>query len=392
MTDTLKKKNEAFTAMEALMNTVASEKRSMTTDEVASYTALETQFNALTAQAEREVRFEAQKNTVEKATEKRVIKTDVSVANVDEEKRAAFAEYVKSGDTTELRSLSTYSTSEGGAVVPTTVYNKIQTTLAGSNVFRKIGVNVISTQNPLSFPIVATSGVATWTAESPSGSGYVASDDAFAAVTLNAYKLTRLLKVSEELLNDSAANLEASMAQQIGVAFGAAEELAFISGSGAGQPTGLLQASTVGGVSVGSATVYASSSSLADNMIDAFYTMPIQHRDAGVWIFGDALAKALHKVKSTTNEYLWQPSLTANAPDMFLGRPVYVSSQAPNKLVGVIALFLDPRYYTIGDRVPYSIKRLNERYAELGQIGFVAAKRVDGVLTDATALVKITGA
>ena len=57
--------------------------------------------------------------------------------------------------------------------------------------------------------------------------------------TIDAYKLTDLIKVSIELLDDSAFPLEPYIAQEFARAFGIAEEEAFCIGDGSGKPTGL---------------------------------------------------------------------------------------------------------------------------------------------------------
>ena len=95
----------------------------------------------------------------------------------------------------------------------------------------------------------------------------------------------------------------------------------------------------------------------------------------------DATVKAIRKLKDSTGQYLWQPSVTAGEPDRILNRPVKTSAYVPTIATGnkVIA-FGDFNYYWIADRQGRSFQRLNELYAATGQVGFKATQRVDGKL------------
>jgi HK97 family phage major capsid protein len=95
----------------------------------------------------------------------------------------------------------------------------------------------------------------------------------------------------------------------------------------------------------------------------------------------DSTVKALRKLKNGNGDYLWQPSVVANAPDTILGRPVYTSAFMPAIAAGnKTILFGDLSYYWVADREGRSFKRLNELYAATGQVGFLASERVDGKL------------
>ena len=92
-------------------------------------------------------------------------------------------------------------------------------------------------------PVVATKGTASWVDEEDP---IPDTDDAFAQVSIGAYKLGTMIKVSEELLNDSAFNLQTYIAKEFARRIGAKEEEAFFVGDGEGKPTGIFHA-TAGG-------------------------------------------------------------------------------------------------------------------------------------------------
>jgi HK97 family phage major capsid protein len=91
--------------------------------------------------------------------------------------------------------------------------------------------------------------------------------------------------------------------------------------------------------------------------------------------------KVLRKLKDSTGNYVWQPSVTVGQPDTILNRPYVTSVYAPSLAANQKPIaFGDMAYYWIADRQGRSMKRLNELFAMNGQIGFLASQRVDGKL------------
>ena len=223
--------------------------------------------------------------------------------------------------------------------------------------------------------MVSSKGSAAWVDEEgaiPEG------DDAFAQVSIGAYKLGTMIKVSDELLNDSVFNLEAYISKEFARRIGAKEEEAFFVGDGVGKPTGVLSAT--GGAEIG-VTTAAAAAFTADEIFDLFYSLKAPYRRKAVFIMNDASVKALRKLKDTNGQYLWQPSLTAGTPDTLLNRPVYTSAYMPAiEAQAKSVLFGDLSYYWVADRQGRSFKRLGELYAPTGQVGFLGTQRVDGKL------------
>ena len=138
--------------------------------------------------------------------------------------------------------------------------------------------------------------------------------------------MTDLVKVSIELLDDSAFDLEEYIAREFAYAFGAAEEQAFCVGTGTGQPTGLFTANggTVG-VTAASATAIT-----ADEIISLIYSLKAPYRKNAKFLMNDATVSALRKLKDSNGQYLWQPCFARRAsPDRLLGYEIYTSPYAP---------------------------------------------------------------
>lgn len=265
--------------------------------------------------------------------------------------------------------------SEGGYLVPDEFEATLVEKLEEENIFRTLA-NVIQTSSgDRKIPVASTKGTASWIDEE---GAFTESDDAFSQVTIGAYKLGTMIKVSEELLNDSAFDLEAYIAKEFARRIGAKEEEAFFTGDGSGKPLGVLAAS--GGAETG-ITAASATAVTADELMDLFYSLRAPYRRNAVWIVNDSTIKAIRKLKDGNGQYLWQPALTAGAPDMLLGRPVKTSAFMPSIEAGARSvLFGDLSYYWIADRQSRTFKRLGEIYAPNGQVGFLGSQRVDGRL------------
>lgn len=265
--------------------------------------------------------------------------------------------------------------SEGGFLVPDEFERTLVQALEEENIFRTLAKIIQTSSGDRKIPVVATKGSASWIDEE---GAFPESDDAFSQVSIGAYKLGTMIKVSDELLNDSVFDLESYIATEFARGIGAKEEEAFFTGDGKGKPTGILAAA--GGAELGITTAGATAIT-ADEVIDLFYSLKSPYRKNAVWVLNDATVKAIRKLKDNQGQYLWQPSLVAGTPDMILGRPVKTSAYMPVAAAGAKTIaFGDFGYYWIADRQGRSFKKLSELYAATGQVGFLGSQRVDGKL------------
>jgi len=296
--------------------------------------------------------------------------------------RAAFWAAMRSGlVNAEVRDHGTSPDASGGYLVPNEFKRELIQALNEQNVMRALGTSFATASGIMSIPVNSAHGAASWKAEA---AAYATSDETFSEVTLSAYKATALIKVSEELLNDSVFPIESFLATEFGRRLGKLEEEAFVNGSGSGQPTGVVGGSTLG------TTANATNAITSDELTDLHYSLGRAYRSRASWLMADSTVKMIRKLKtgvSSDNTYLWQAGLQAGEPDQIFGRPVYVSEYMPAATTGLKAiLFGDFSYYYIGDRDAMSMQRLVELYAANGQIGFRQFKRTDGKLALATAV------
>ena len=276
---------------------------------------------------------------------------------------------------TVMNALQIGTDSEGGYLVPDEYERTLVEALEEENIFRQLAKVIKTSSGDRKIPVVASKGTASWIDEE---GAFTESDDTFGQVSIGAYKLGTMIKVSEELLNDSVFELESYISREFARRIGAKEEEAFFTGDGSGKPLGILAAS--GGAETGVTTASATAIT-ADELIDLFYSLKAPYRRNAVWVLNDSTIKAVRKLKDSAGQYLWQPSLVANTPDTLLGRPVKTSAYMPAIAADAKTIaFGDFSYYWIADRQGRSFKRLNELYAANGQVGFLASERVDGKL------------
>jgi HK97 family phage major capsid protein len=383
--DLLQERGEVVAAMHALIDSAEKEGRDFSSDEQAKYELMNADQEALKSRADRMKSAAELQDALESAP--RVHRPNVSeVASNSspfsgEGYKAGFDRYARYGknalDAKILGALQVGTDSEGGYIVPEEFETVLTKALLDHNEIRQYA-KVITTGSDRNIPIEATKGVATWTAEE---AAYTDSDPSLGQVILGAHKLGRIVKVSEELLQDAFFDVPGWLATNFGETFGTAEEAAFVAGTGTTHPTGIVTGSSLG---VTSAAVAAITS---DELINLFHSLGRPYRRNAVWMMKDSTALLVRKLKDTTNQYLWQPGLQAGQPDMLLGRPVITSVSMPAATAALKAVvFGDLNYYTIADRKGMTMQRLNELYAANGQVGFRGYKRTEGKVTLSAAI------
>lgn len=369
------KRAKLWATMEGFLDTHRTEKGVLSSDDDATYNNMEKELNDLTNEIRRMERKDAIEQELKKPVDAPI--TEKPMKPEAEDKRGRASNAYKEDFGRHLRGkllvhnvLSEGVDANGGYLVPEEFERQIVTALDEFNVMRTL-CKVITTANERKIPVAGTHSAAAWTAENAS---FTESNPTFDQKTIDAYKLTDLIKVSIELLEDSAFDLETYIAQEFARAFGIAEEEAFCTGDGAGKPTGLF---TANGGTVGVTTAGVSIS--ADDVISLVYALKSPYRRNARFLMNDSTVALLRKLKDGNGAYLWQPSVQAGQPDKLLGYDLFTSPYAPTVAAGAFAIaFGDFNNYWIADRTGRTVQRLNELYSTNGQVGFVATERVDG--------------
>ena len=377
------KRAKAWEAAKAFLDSHRTDKGVLSAEDDAAYSRMEQEITDLGKEISRMERLEALDAQMKKPVNQPLTGKPMSgrtierIGRASDEYRTSFWDMMRSKAPlpSVVNALQEGTDSEGGYLVPDEYERTLVEALEEENMFRQLAKVIRTSSGDRKIPVVATKGTASWIDEE---GAYTESDDSFGQVSIGAYKVGTMIKVSEELLNDSVFDLESYIAKEFARRIGAKEEEAFFTGDGSGKPLGILAAT--GGAETG-VTAASSTAVTADELIDLFYSLKSPYRRNAVWVLNDSTIKAVRKLKDSTGQYLWQPSLVAGTPDTLLGRPMKTSAYMPVIAAGAKTIaFGDFSYYWIADRQGRSFKRLNELYAANGQVGFLGFQRVDGKL------------
>lgn len=381
----IEKRAKAWEAAKNFVDTHEDKNGNLSAEDNATYTKMEAEIEELTNSIDRQQRAERREQELSKPVNSPITGKPYKDEPAAEEKTGRASDEYRKAMLNAMRSnfrqvsnvLQEGVDSDGGYLVPVEYDKRLIDVLNEENIMRTLGTK-ITTSGEHKINIAATKPAAAWIEE---GGALSFGDATFDQIYLDAFKLHVAIKVTEELLYDSAFNLENYIITEFGKALANAEEDAFLNGDGKGKPLGIF-AKTGGGQSAGTLTAALKS----DDLIDLIYSLKRPYRKNASFILNDATLVQVKKLKDNNGQYLWQPSYQAGEPDRILGYTVRTSAYAPTDAIA----FGDYRYYNIGDRGSRSFKQLNELFAGNGMIGFVAKERVDGKLVLPEA-VKILG-
>ena len=387
----IQKRAKVWETAKNFVDTHENENGVLSAEDNAAYERMEQEIEDLTAAIDRRQRAEAREAQLSQPvntplTGRPAGRADEKTGRASDAYKEDFGAHLR-GKRPVHNVLSEGVQADGGYLVPEEFERQIVDGLEEANVVRGLA-KVITTSAERKIPVAATHSEAKWTAEN---GAYTESNPTFDQKTIDAFKLTDLVKVSIELLQDSMFDLESYIAAEFARAFGIAEEQAFCVGTGTGQPTGIF---TEKGGQVG-VTAASAAAVTADELISLVYSLKSPYRRNAKFLMNDATIGAVRKLKDGNGVYLWQPSLQAGEPDKLLGYELYTSPYVPQMAAGAFsAAFGDFRNYWIADRSGRTVQRLNELYSANGQVGFVATERVDGkvILPEGIRLLKMKDA
>jgi HK97 family phage major capsid protein len=220
-------------------------------------------------------------------------------------------------------------------------------------------------------------------------------DPTTSMVEIPVHEMRALLKVSQQNLEDSQFNLEDFMKDRMMKGFAKKEGAAFVTGSGTGQPQGIMSFATkattsYGGGSAGKNNVtdaipYVLSGAAtgkinADDVLNVKMDLKADYDAASTYIFTRGTLNSIRLLKDAQQRPLWQPFAGANLPSMIYDTPYIEMPDMPE--LGTSGNFPiavgDFSYYMIVDRIQLAIRELDELFAVSGLIGFIGRLRVGG--------------
>ena len=195
--------------------------------------------------------------------------------------------------------------------------------------------------------------------------------------------------VSNQLLEDSEFDIAGELSRDFAEEFGRLEGVAFVNGTGSGQPAGFMQDGSIGGI-----TAASNAAITADELIDLYHALPTAYAMRAVWGMNRTTMGAVRKLKDANGSYLWQEPISEGNPPTILGRPLVEMPDMAD--IGASAkpiIFGDFQAgYRIFDRLALSVLRDPYSVQVNGQVRFHARRRVGGAVTKAEAFKILTNA
>jgi len=195
------------------------------------------------------------------------------------------------------------------------------------------------------------------------------------------YEMYAEIIVSEQDLEDSAFDLEGEIRDNAMEQFAKAEGAAFINGDSQKKPEGISTNTNVQSVLSGAAGLIAGAAgNTGGPIITLAYSLKSDYVPGAAFLMRREVQGAVRQLTDSQGRYLWEPNLQVGQPATLLGIPIREMPDLPLQGASNFPIFLGnfKRGYTIVDRVDVVVKRLNEKYAEQGQIAFIVRKRVGG--------------
>jgi HK97 family phage major capsid protein len=288
-------------------------------------------------------------------------------------------------DNKELRAQGVATGAAGGYMVPAPFRAKLIEAQKFYSSMRDVA-EVITTETGATLPWPTNDDTANVGAILAENSQVTEQDVTLGTNDIGAYMYTsKLVRVSLQLLNDSAFDLESWLAQVLGRRIGRAQNAHFTTGTGTAQPEGV-QTNAVIGKTGGTGQT---TSVTYDDLIDLIHSVDPAYRNSGRarFMLNDATLAAARKLKDGQNRPLWEPSIQVGVPDGLLGYGYTINQDMPVMAANAKSILFGDFYagYLIRDVQDVQLLRLAERYADYLQVGFLAFARTDGTPQDTAA-------
>ena len=246
---------------------------------------------------------------------------------------------------------------------------------------------VFSTATGNTLPIPKVNDTAVDAELQTEGSATTVADMTFGNTDLSAYTYSTLVKVSKQLLQDEEVNLIGYLTELLGQRIARKTNAALTTGDGSSKPNGIITAATVG------KTAASATAITHEELIDLYYSVDPAYRmgTSCYYMMNDAVHAAVRKLGLTAAEN-FNPITFANDGTMFiLGKEVKINQDMASAITtgNKTILFGDFSGYAVRVAGGINVLRMDERYADELNVGFIAYKRVDGDLISAGAPLKV---
>lgn len=288
-------------------------------------------------------------------------------------------------DGKELRAAGVATGAAGGYMVPAPFRAQLIETMKFYSSMRDVA-QVITTQTGATLPWPTNDDTANVGAILAENTQVTEQDVTIGTNDVGAYMYTsKLVRVSLQLLNDSAFDLESWLAGVLGRRIGRIQNTHFTTGTGSSQPEGVQTNAAIGKTGATGQTT----SVTYDDLIDLIHSVDPAYRNSGraQFMLADGTLAAARKLKDGQNRPLWEPSVQVGVPDGLLGYKYTINTDMPAMAANAKSILFGDFFtgYLIRDVQDVQMLRLAERYADYLQVGFLAFARTDGTPQDSAA-------
>lgn len=313
------------------------------------------------------------------------------VSNMAEDDRAR----MRARQTHDIQNaMSTSTTTEGGYTTAIEYQKSLEAAMKAFGGMRAVASQIrTGTGITMNFPTAdATAEIGEIVGQNTAVTG---ADTPFGNTALDVYKYSsKKIALPFELVQDSFIDIESYIQTVLSVRLGRITNTHQTTGTGSGQPFGIVTRAASGKVGTTGQTLTV----IYDDLVDLEHSVdPAYRAQPGVgYMMNDSSVKVLRKIKDSQNRPIFVPGYEADAminggaPDRLMGKPIYINQDMAVMAANAKSiLFGQFSKYVIRDVMDLTLFRMTDSaFTLLGQIGFVAFMRSGGNLIDAGGAVK----
>ena len=369
----IEKRNELVMQMDNLVKVADEETRALNEEETTKFEGLQKEV----ADIDKTLKLAQEERSLMSVSDDEIpAKTDEKAMAMAEER--AFANFLRTGETTfndvETRSDVNLSKGDNGAVIPTTIADRIIATVKRVAPILELS-DFYNVKGDLTFVVEDEATSKTTCAYVGEFQELESTTNKFKSVVLKGNVVGVLTKVSKSLINNAGFDIVNYVITKVAEAIVTFLDNEMLNGTTKIQ--GLLQARQ-------QVTAGAANALTADDLINLQFAIPQNYRGNGVFIMNPDTFKACAKLKNTQGEYLLNKDITNGFGYTLLGRPVFESDNMPKITTKAkVAVYADLKGYATkisGDSA--EIQVLQEKFATQYAVGVAGYVGIDGKIVD----------
>lgn len=371
----IEKRNEIVDSVNSMFVACETEKRSFTEEEIANYEKLTKEIKDIdaTLKMHEEARSFAKLETgVETKAEQ----------NTFEVESRAFAAYLRSGELA-METRANMTMGDNGAVVPTTIANKIIETVENICPIYQLASR-FNVAGSLTFPAYDETNEKVECAYATEFTALTSKSGKFTAINLEGYLAGALTKVSRSLINNAQFDIVSYVVAKVSQAIARFLEAELLKGSGTNAISGVMTTGT---------NVYTAASAAAltaDDLVAAQMKVHAQYQGPACWLMNEATLLELRKLKDADEQFMLNPDIRQGFGYTLLGKPVHVSDQIDTIASGAAVIaYGDFSGLYVNMRSGIEIQILKERFADEHATGVVAWFEADAKVVEPQKIVVV---